>query len=245
MFLEFACPGLSRPRESALAPQMSELAIYDMDRTVTRTGTYTPFLLHAARALDPKRLAFAAFVPFTMAAYGLRLIDRRRLKELNQWLLIGGSVPRAKLRPAVESFADLIVRTNVHPGALRQIAEDRAAGRRLVLATASYRFYVEPIAARLGFDDVIATGSITGLDDIIHARIDGENNYGPAKLRLIQAWMQDHGLDRERLKIRFYSDHVSDEPVLAWADKAIAVNPSNGLRKLAAKRGWEIVDWGF
>jgi HAD superfamily hydrolase (TIGR01490 family) len=224
---------------------MTELAIYDMDRTVTRTGTYTPFLIHAAKALNPWRLALAPLVPFTMAAYGLKLIDRRRLKELNQWLLIGGSIPRARLKPAVEAFADLIVRTNIHPGALRQIAADKAAGRRLVLATASYRFYVEPIAARLGFDDVIATGSITGLDDIIRARIDGDNNYGPAKLRLIEAWMKDQGIAREGVTIRFYSDHVSDEPAMAWADTAIAVNPSRGLRELAARRGWEIVDWGF
>jgi HAD superfamily hydrolase (TIGR01490 family) len=224
---------------------MNELAIYDMDRTVTRTGTYTPFLIHAAKTLAPWRLVLAAAVPFTMAAYGLKLIDRRRLKELNQRLLLGGAVPRAKLRPAVESFADFICKTDIHPGALRQIAEDKAAGRRLVLATASYRFYVEAIAERLGFDDVIATGSITGLDDIIHARIDGENNYGPAKLRLIQAWMEGQGIPRESVRIRFYSDHVSDWPALEWADTAIAVNPSSGLRKMAAQRGWEVVDWGF
>ena len=224
---------------------MRELAIYDMDRTVTRTGTYTPFLIHAAKQLAPWRLALAALVPFTMTAYAIRLIDRRRLKEWNQRLLLGGGVPRAKLKPAVEGFADLVLKTNIHPGALRQIGEDKAAGRRLVLATASYRFYVEPIAARLGFDDVIATGSITGLDDIIHARIDGDNNYGPAKLRLIQAWMEAEGIRREDVAIRFYSDHVSDWPVLEWADTAIAVNPSKGLRKLAAKRGWQIVDWGF
>ena len=224
---------------------MRELAIYDMDRTVTRTGTYTPFLIHAAKQLAPWRLALAALVPFTMTAYAIRLIHRRRLKEWNQRLLLGGGVPRATLKPAVEGFADLVLKTNIHPGALRQIGEDKAAGRRLVLATASYRFYVEPIAARLGFDDVIATGSITGLDDIIHARIDGDNNYGPAKLRLIQAWMEAEGIRREDVAIRFYSDHVSDWPVLEWADTAIAVNPSRGLRKLAAKRGWQIVDWGF
>jgi len=224
---------------------LPDLAIYDMDRTITRTGTYTPFLIHAAKALNPWRLALAAFVPITMTAYGLRLIDRRRLKELNQRLLIGGGVSRAKLKPAVEEFADLVCKTNIHPGARRQIAEDRAAGRRLVLATASYRFYVEAIAQRLDFDDVIATGSITGLDDIIRARIDGENNYGPAKLRLIQAWMDKNKIARDAVKVRFYSDHVSDEPVLAWADTAIAVNPSRGLRALAGKRGWEIVDWGF
>ena len=224
---------------------MRELAIYDMDRTVTRTGTYTPFLIHAAKMLAPWRLAFALFVPFTMAAYACKLIDRRRLKEWNQRLLLGGAVPRARLKPAVDAFADLISKTNVHPGALRQIAEDKAAGRRLVLATASYRFYVEAIAAKLGFDDVISTGSITGLDDIIHARIDGDNNYGPAKLRLIEAWMEEQGIHREDVTVRFYSDHVSDWPSLEWADTAIAVNPSKGLKRMAAKRGWKVVDWGF
>ena len=224
---------------------MTELAIYDMDRTITRTGTYTPFLLHAAMALDPWRLALSPAVPFVMLAYALRLIDRRRLKELTQRLLIGGRVPRARLAPAVEAFADFVLRTNIHPGALRQIEQDRAAGRRLVLATASYRFYVEPIARRLRFDDVIATGSVAGLDDIIHARIDGENNYGPAKLRLIEAWLKANAIDRPAATVRFYTDHVSDAPVLEWADVAIAVNPSHGLRLLAAKRGWQTVDWGF
>ena len=223
---------------------MTELAIYDMDRTITRTGTFTPFLLHAARMLNPWRLILAPLVPLTMGAYGIGLIDRKRLKEWNHWLLIG-SVLRTKLAPATEAFADIVMNTNIHPGAIRQIEVDRAAGRQLVLATASYRFYVEPIAARLKFDDVIATGSIAGLDDIIHAKIDGENNYGPAKLRLIKAWMDSKGIARDAVAVRFYSDHVSDEPALAWADTAIAVNPSGGLRRLAARRGWEIVDWGI
>ena len=222
---------------------MIALAIYDMDRTVTRTGTYTPFLLHAAWRLAPWRLALAPLVPLAMAAYAVRLIDRRRLKEVCQRLLLGGAVPRARLAPATESFADLILKTNVHPGALRQIAADRAAGRRIVLATASYRFYVEPIARRIGFDDVIATGSVAGLDDVIHARIDGENNYGPAKLRLVQAWMDAVKLDRAQATIRFYSDHVSDAPVLEWADEPFAVNPSRALRYLARRRGWQVVDW--
>lgn len=222
-----------------------QLAIYDMDRTVTRTGTYTPFLLHAAKALAPWRLIFAPLVPFAMFGYALKLIDRRTLKEICQRLLIGGRIPRAKLGPATESFADFVVATNIHPGALRQIAEDKAAGRRLVLATASYRFYVTPIAARLGFDDVVATGSVAGLDDIIHARIDGDNNYGPAKLRLVEAWLAAQGIARHDAHIRFYSDHVSDAPVLEWADEPFAANPSRALRLLARKRGWRTVDWGL
>ena len=39
---------------------MTDLAIYDMDRTVTRRATYTPFLLHCALRRAPWRLLFAA-----------------------------------------------------------------------------------------------------------------------------------------------------------------------------------------
>ena len=39
-----------------------DLAIYDMDRTVTRRATYTPFLIHAALALAPWRLVLMPIV---------------------------------------------------------------------------------------------------------------------------------------------------------------------------------------
>lgn len=223
---------------------MTELAIYDMDRTITRTGTYTPFLLHAAMRLAPWRLAFAPAVPLAMLAYATKLIDRKRLKEVNQRLLLGSRTTRARLAPVAASFADGIMATNVHPGALRQIADDRAAGRRLVLATASYRLYVAAIAERLGFDDVIATGTLYGLDDRILPKVDGENCYGPAKLRMIRAWMDAEGLAREAVSVRFYSDHVSDGCVLDWADAPFAVNASAKLRAMAEAKGWPLLDWG-
>ncbi|MEH3105821.1 MAG: HAD-IB family hydrolase [Sphingomonas fennica] len=222
---------------------MTELAIYDMDRTITRTGTYTPFLIHAARALAPWRLALSPLVVLAMAAYGTRLISRKRLKEVNQALLLGGSVSRAALAPVAASFADAVMRGNVLPGALARIAADRAAGRRLVLATASYRLYVEAIAERLGFDDVIATNSVAGVGDRLMARIDGVNCYGPDKLRMIEAWLRTVGLDRNAIRILFYSDHASDAPVMEWADEAYAANPSPKMRALAEVRGWPVLDF--
>ena len=73
----------------------SALAIYDMDKTVTRRATYTPFLLHAAPRLAPWRLLLLPVVLVTMLAYALKLIDRGRLKELNYRLLIGRDRARA------------------------------------------------------------------------------------------------------------------------------------------------------
>jgi len=222
---------------------MTELAIYDMDRTITRTGTFTPFMIHAALRLAPWRLIFVPFAALVMLAYVCKLIERKRLKELNQAMLIGRRIHADRLLPVAENFAEKIIRHNVRAGALESLAENRAAGRRLVLATASSRIWVEPIAAKLGMDDIIATGAIRGLDDYVSHKVDGENCYGPAKLRMIEAWMGLEKLDRSKCRIRFYSDHISDVPVLEWADEAIAANPHAGLRDVAKQRGWTIVDW--
>ena len=223
---------------------MTELAIYDMDRTITRTGTFTPFMIHAAVRLAPWRLLFVPLVLLSMIAYGLRLIDRARLKEINHHLLLGRHIHPCELKPLVDSFADRQAITNVRPGALQAISRDKAEGRRLVLATASYRLYADAIAERLGFDDVIGTGSIIGLDERVHAKIAGENCYGPAKLRMIADWVEKSGLKGAHGHVRFYSDHVSDQPAFEWADEPVAVNPHGKLRRLANERGWAIEDWG-
>jgi HAD superfamily hydrolase (TIGR01490 family) len=221
----------------------SALAIYDMDRTITRRATYTPFLIHAALRLAPWRLLLMPLVLLAMAAYVLKLIDRGRLKEINYRLLIGGAIAPERLEPVIESFADRQIARNILPGARASIAADREAGRRLVMATASYRIYAGAIAQRLGFNDVIATETQRDAAGRIIARIEGSNCYGDSKLAMIEAWLKREGLAREAVHIRFYSDHVSDAPVHRWSDEPVAANAHDRLLRLARAEGWQVLDW--
>lgn len=223
---------------------MSELAIYDMDRTVTKRPTFTPFLLHCAIRRAPWRLLLLPVLVVPLFAYLVRAIDRARLKEIMHHLLLGPRIHPSELTPLVNSFADAQVAMNVRPGAQKAIGRDKQEGRRIILATASYRLYADAIAERLGFDDVIGTGSVIGLDDRVHAKIAGENCYGPAKMRMIADWVERSGLKGAHGHVRFYSDHVSDQPAFEWADEPVAVNPHAKLRRLADERGWAIEDWG-
>jgi HAD superfamily hydrolase (TIGR01490 family) len=219
-----------------------KIAIYDMDRTVTRRPTYPPFLRYAALRLAPWRLLLLPAVALVTLAYGLKLIDRARLKEINFHLLIGRPTAAA-LGRVVERFADRQVETNILSGARARLAADKAEGRRLVLATASYKLYAAAIARRLGFDDVIATDNLADPSGRITATIDGDNCYGLAKLDMIEAWLAREGLAREAVHIRFYSDHISDSPAHRWADEAFATNAHARLIRLAEAEGWEVLDW--
>jgi HAD superfamily hydrolase (TIGR01490 family) len=222
---------------------ITKIAIYDMDKTITRRATYNGFLAHMALRRAPWRLVFLPLLPFGLLLYLLKIWQRRRLKEFSQRLLIGRRVQRAEFASYLESHADLVVGTNVFPQLRDLVAREKAAGYRHVVATASYRLYVDAIAHRLGFEDVIATELATDDSGHVLARIDGHNCYDTAKLDKVIEWMAVQGLRREDCYIRAYSDHVSDAPLLGFADEAFATNPHAPLAKLAEQRGWVVLDW--
>lgn len=208
-------------------------AVYDMDLTITAKPTYTRWLIFWARAEAPWRLALLPVAGVAAVAYRFGLVSRGRLKAIAQTLLMGGTAPRGHVEMRATAFAESVA---IRPGALAQIAADRAEGLEVVIATASFAFYATAIAARLGVAIVIATESVWD-NNRLRARLSGGNCYDAAKAMMVVARIGSANI------VRAYSDHVSDAPLFALAAEAVAVNPSRGLGQLAVERGWRIVDW--
>lgn len=221
----------------------TRLAFYDMDKTVTRLPTWTRFLVHAAKKRAPWRLALLPAAGVAGLGYLLKLTDRGGLKAATQRLLIGRAVSPEAMTELARGFADEVVAGDVLGHARERIAADKAEGYRLVLATASHGYYAAEIAARLGFDDVVATGAKRDGQGRVLAELDGDNCYGPVKLRMVEDWMCREGIARGEVHVRAYSDHVSDAPLLEWADEAFAVNAHGPLKVLAKARGWVELEW--
>jgi HAD superfamily hydrolase (TIGR01490 family) len=222
---------------------MQLLAIYDMDKTITRAPTWTPFLIHAAKARAPWRLALLPAAAVAGLGYMLQLIDRARLKEISQRLMLGRKLSSEAMHDLAEAFAERIAATGVLEPARARIAADRAEGYRIVMATASHGYYAAAIAARLGIFDVIATNAKCDAQGHVLPKLEGENCYGAVKLRLILEWLSREGIVRGEAHVRAYSDHVSDAPMLDWADEAFAVNAHAPLAALAKAKGWTAYDW--
>ncbi len=221
------------------------ITIYDMDRTLTRGGTWVPWLRFWLRREAPWRVLLLPLLGIAGLCYALRLFDRGGLKAAAHRLVMGRRVARARVAAAAAAYADHVVAHAVFPAALAQIAADRAAGRRLVVATASNAYYAAAIAARFGIADVIATPS-RWQGDWLDWRLGGPNCYGQAKARAVTDWLAAAGA--AEAVVDAWSDHVSDRPLLELAAVsggcAVAANPSPALRTLAAARGWRVADWG-
>ena len=218
------------------------LSIFDLDRTLTINGTWSPFLLFAARRRAPWRLAFVPLVVTLMAAYKARFLSRKQLKQAMQRLMLGSAVDLDAVNELAVAYAEQSLAQNIHPDAIASIAAERAAGRRVVIASAAHLFYLEAIGERLGVSDVVGTPSIWRGRDLT-PRIAGANCYGADKRRMLDHWLAGQDIDRADAHIRFFSDDLSDLPTFEWADEAVAVNPSRKLLQLALRRGWTIYDW--
>ncbi len=116
------------------------------------------------------------------------------------------------------------------------MAGHRAAGRDIIVVSASGHEVVDPIAELLGADIVIATqmvitdGQYTG-DVAFYA-------FGEAKATKMRELAADRGYDLADCYA--YSDSITDLPMLEAVGHPTAVNPDRALRREAERRGWPI-----
>lgn len=229
--------------EGAPAPSPEvQLSIFDLDRTLTILPTYTPFLLYAARSRAPWRLLLLPLLLPVAILYALKLVPRRTMKQAMHRLALGGALPEREAARIADRFAERLVEGGLYAEGRALIDRERAAGRRIVLATAAPHFYTAALARRLGITDVIASPSCWK-DGCLVPAIDGANCYGADKRHMVEDFLRRTGIDRGTAHIRFYSDHASDLPLFELCDEPVAVNPSPKMAAIAAARGWPVLDW--
>lgn len=232
----------ARAPQAAIAPAPALLSVFDLDRTLSILPTYTPFLFFAARTRAPWRLLLVPLLLPLALLYALKLLPRCRMKQAMHRVALGRSLPEREAARLADRFAQHLVAHGLYRQGLALIERERAAGRRILLATAAPHFYTAALARRLGIGDVVATGS-SWRDGHLVPAITGTNCYGADKCAMVQAFLARAGIARDAAHIRFFSDHASDLPLFDLCDEPVAVNPSPRLAAIAAARGWPVLDW--
>lgn len=216
------------------------VALFDLDRTITRSGTYTPFLLGWAARHQPWRLLTAPLVALAMLGYTAKLLDRTALKLLMLKLFVG-KVRRDRLQEAADAFAARVIARASNGETLAEIKRLQGEGVLIAIATASFDWCAAAFARQLGLTGAIATRACWEGDRMLPA-IHGANCYGEEKLRMIEAGFAGlFGLPRAQARVTFYTDHHSDLPSLLWADDRVMVRPTLKLRRIAPRYGFRLL----
>ena len=178
------------------------------------------------------RSAYAQFVFFTGGADHDQM---DKMREFMSQLCAGWDV--ATVRDIVHETLTTIVEPLVYDEAVTLIEEHRAAGRDIVIVSASGAEVVEPIGEMLGADRVIATrmeiadGKYTGNIDYYA--------YAEEKARAIEHLAATVGYDLDECYA--YSDSVTDVHMLEVVGHPFAVNPDRELRRIATAREWPVL----
>ncbi len=220
---------------SPLAP--AQVAVFDLDGTITRRDTLVPFLLgwigqHPARAWRLLPL------PVTVLGYALRILDRGGLKAALIRQSMGGAA-RGEVEAWAQAFSTQAIAERSLAGALAAIRRHREAGDYLVLLSASVDCYVPEIGRQLGFDETICTGLRWRADGRLDGKLTTPNRRGAEKRDVFES------LRRRFPKAQFiaYANARSDLAHLVLADAPHIVNANRRTRAAARRLGIPADGW--
>lgn len=124
------------------------------------------------------------------------------------------------------------------PKAAALIDKHRSAGHTLLIITATSRFITEPIAVRLGIDNLLATEAEI-VDGNFTGRIVGAPCFQQGKVTRLHQWLENQ---EENLNGSFfYSDSINDLPLLEQVSYPHAVDPDDKLQRHAKDNKWPII----
>ncbi len=176
---------------------------YDFDKTIYGSDSSTDFF----KFMLIRKLYLLLCLPYFVCIlflYAIRLVNKKRVKELLFFY-----VPHQKnLEKIVNEFWDKKI-NKIYSWYLSQQKDDD------VIISASLEFLIEPAMKRLGIKYYSATkyNKVTG-------KIEGHNCYGEEKVERFHQMFGDMKLDA------FYSDSLSDKPMMLISDNAYLVKNS-------------------
>lgn len=121
-----------------------------------------------------------------------------------------------------------------------EVTRRRAEGQPTIILTGSTPYAARPLAEELGVDHVVAS-TLEVADGKLTGGVVEPLCFGHGKLTRAEHFAAEHDIDLAASS--FYTDSISDLPVLERVKEPRVVNPDPRLRRLARQRGWRIEEW--
>ena len=213
-------------------------ALFDMDRTLVRLETASLYVRYQ-REIGEASWRDLARTSFWVLQYTMGILDAQAVAE--KVLLTIRGMPETVLAARCDDWFCRYVERHIACGGREAVRRHQDAGDLVAIVTGTSPYASRPLARRLGIDHVVS--SVFELDK--GGRFTG---------RPVQPLCLGQGkVERTRELARrcgfalgdatFYTDSISDLPLLELVGEPVAVNPDPRLMRVARRRGWRIERW--
>jgi len=187
------------------------VAFFDFDGTLTRRDTMLPFL----RRYVGNRTFFANLLLLSpvLLGYVARLVpnDVAKQKVLRRYLA------RHRLNDLYAAGADFAQRSIpdlLRPEGMEKLMWHQMQGHDCILVSASLDIYLRPWTDSQGIG-LLCSKLEADSDGMVSGLLDGNNCYGPEKVRQVRGWLTGRNPDF----VYAYGDTGGDLPLLNFADE--------------------------
>lgn len=212
-------------------------AFFDLDGTLLAVNSGALWMKHerANGRLTTRQVA-EALLMLTGYRFGVIDMDSAMRKALQT---VRG-LPEEAIREKTRSWYGAHVRHHAAPGAWPVIELHRQSGHLLVLLTSSSPYESEVAREHFALDVALSTRY-----EVRDGRFTGEivlpMCYGQGKVVLAERLARERGIDLQ--SSFFYSDSITDLPMLERVGCARPVDPDLRLRLEALRRRWPVLTW--
>jgi len=218
-------------------PAMQRAAFFDLDGTLLAVNSVVLWV-RRERALGrisrTQALRAAAF----FVGYRLSILDIDEAVRAALQTVAG--TEESVMRDAIQAWYRADIAPRAAPGAFPVVEAHRAAGDLLVLLTSSSVYVADEARAQFGLDVSLCTRY-----EVRDGRFTGEAVrplcFGDGKVKLAEMLAAERNIDLS--SSAFYTDSLTDLPMLLRVGQPYAVNPDPRLRWEARRRGWPRLDW--
>jgi putative phosphoserine phosphatase/1-acylglycerol-3-phosphate O-acyltransferase len=209
-----------------------------MDRTLISVDTarlYTQFRRDRGEA----SLRDVIQVAWWAMQYTAGVIDAPRVAEQALTRFRGQS--ERWLIEQTEGWFGEYVLPEVQKAGREAVQRHKSEGHVVGIATGATIYAAGPLARELDIDLVICTELEVDSEGLFTGKVISPLCYAEGKLERSRRAAERLGFSLE--ESYFYTDSITDVPLIEAVKEPVIVNPDKKLRKLAKERGWRVEAW--
>jgi HAD superfamily hydrolase (TIGR01490 family) len=209
-------------------------AFFDMDKTLIAENSGSLYMRYRYQRGEISGLDLIKGAGAYLQ-YKLGILDIRNWTKTMMVQFRGQS--EAALETEAKAWFEEMVAQTIYPEAEEIVRKHKADGHVVAIVSGATKFVVRPLAQRLGIEHLLYTrletegGSFTG-------RVIEPICFEEGKIYWLQQFIEEHGIDLA--KSWFYTDSITDLPLLDLVGHPVATNPDPLLYRAAVRRRWPV-----
>jgi phosphatidylglycerophosphatase C len=171
--------------------RMKKLAVFDLDNTIISVDSFIELVRYMIVKF-PAKIVHLPYLSLVTLLKFANLVTFDHFKS--RWLVFFKGMTDKQLESISKKFMSEVLVKKIKPGVLDAINYYKTNGFTLVLATASFEFYVRYFSDHLGFDHLFATRTSVEKKGSVLS-IDGTNCKGIEKINRITGVINPADID--------------------------------------------------